>query len=104
GSVEDALRRTRESSGTGERIAVRLEPGSPKAQSLLPAVGGNARVAKAIPSDDGQALTIELAPGEHGHHFLLELLMSSGAKIAAFQPQAPRLEDAFLRLTTGALQ
>jgi ABC-2 type transport system ATP-binding protein len=49
-------------------------------------------------------VVVELVPGEHGHHFVLELLMGAGHRIAAFTPQAVRLEDAFLKLTKGVLQ
>jgi hypothetical protein len=49
-------------------------------------------------------VTVELVPGEHGHHFVIEAVMRAGGRIAAFQPEGIKLEDAFLKLTTGALQ
>ena len=52
----------------------------------------------------GARLVVELKAGKHGHHFLLELLMAAGAKIGSFTPEGVKLEDAFLKLTTGALQ
>ena len=36
--------------------------------------------------------------------FVIERLLACGARIASFQPQEVKLEDAFLKLTTGALQ
>jgi hypothetical protein len=49
-------------------------------------------------------LHVAMAPGEHTHHFLIERLLGAGVRIAAFTPREVRLEDAFLKLTTGALQ
>jgi len=56
------------------------------------------------PDDAQRMLSVDLAQGEHGHHFLLEAIMNSGGRIAGFTPEPIRLEDAFLKLTTGALQ
>jgi len=97
GSIEDAYAKVR----GGERIAIRLEVGS-STESALAVLGSDTRVAKAA-RDNGQII-VELTPGEHGHHFVLELLMRAGCRITAFTPQAVRLEDAFLKLTKGALQ
>src|SRR4051812_12666928 len=97
GSIQDAYARVR----SGERIAVRFEaPSEPEA--ALAVVERDQRVSRA--ARENGALIIELTPGEHGHHFLLELLISSGLRIASFEPQAVKLEDAFLKLTKGALQ
>ena len=46
----------------------------------------------------------ERVPGRHGHHFLIERVISAGGRIAAFEPRGVNLEDAFLRLTKGAVQ
>ena len=44
------------------------------------------------------------APQAFSHHFLIETIIASGGRIASFQPEQVRLEDAFLKLTTGAVQ
>jgi ABC-2 type transport system ATP-binding protein len=97
GSLTDALNRVR----GGERIAIRLEPGADPAAAAED-LGRDDRVVRAA-REDGQIL-VDLTPGEHGHHFLLEILVSKGHRIAAFTPQQVKLEDAFLKLTKGALQ
>ena len=97
GSIEDAYRQVR----GGERIAVKLEEGNGYEPAAV-ALRRDPRVAD-VKVEDAQ-LIIELTPGEHGHHFLLETLIASGARVAAFTPQSIKLEDAFLRLTKGALQ
>jgi len=97
GSIEDAFAKVR----GGERIAIKLEaPSQPDAAAAV--LDKDPRIAKTI-RENGQ-LVVELTPGEHGHHVLLELLMQSGHRIAAFTPQQVRLEDAFLKLAKGALQ
>jgi ABC-2 type transport system ATP-binding protein len=97
GSLADALSRVR----GGERIGIRLE--SAEQMSLAThSLSGDARVLRVTPEAD--AIDVELTPGEHGHHFLLERLLASGVRIAAFTPRAVKLEDAFLKLTKGALQ
>jgi len=108
GSLQDALSRVR----GGERIGVVLETGGATARSLKLKLEADARVAKVIdvPTENGMAsggppkVIVELTPGQHGHHFLLELLVASGARVASFTPEGVKLEDAFLKLTTGALQ
>jgi ABC-2 type transport system ATP-binding protein len=97
GSIGDAYSRVR----GGERISIRFEPpGTPDAAA--PLVAGDPRVARA--RVEGGALVVELVPDQQSHHFLLEHLMASGQKIASFTPQPVTLEDAFLKLTRGALQ
>lgn len=97
GSIADAYARVR----GGERIAIRLEPPSdPDAAAAT--LQGDSRVVSA--RRENGSVVVELAPGDHGHHFLIELLVSSKHRIAAFTPQAVKLEDAFLKLTKGALQ
>jgi ABC-2 type transport system ATP-binding protein len=97
GSLADALNRVR----GGERIAIKLEAGA-DADAAAEDLGKDVRVAKAA-RDNGQIM-VDLTPGEHGHHFLLEILVSKGHRIAAFTPQQVKLEDAFLKLTKGVLQ
>ncbi len=97
GSIADAYAKV---SG-GERITVALEDGSDPDRAAQ-ALARDSRVANV--TRDNASLAIELTPGEHGHHFLLETLIASGARVAAFTPQQIKLEDAFLRLTKGALQ
>jgi len=101
GPMKDALDRAR----GGERVLVNLQPDSAPAPLVRAAVEKDPRVAKVLENvDQPSTILIELAPGNHGHHFLLELLIASGARIAAFTPQEIKLEDAFLKLTTGAIQ
>ncbi|MFM9994655.1 MAG: ABC transporter ATP-binding protein [Phycisphaerales bacterium] len=97
GSIEDAYARVR----GGERIAVKLEEGG-DAERAAAALTRDARVATVTPQNG--ELIVELTPGEHGHHFLLEALIAAGARIASFTPHKVKLEDAFLKLTKGALQ
>ncbi|MBL9032998.1 MAG: ABC transporter ATP-binding protein [Phycisphaerae bacterium] len=97
GSLAEALARVR----GGERIAIRPE-GDADLVSAAATLAADPRVARAF-AEDGN-LVVELTPGEHGHHFVLERLMVSGVRIASFAPQAVKLEDAFLTLTKGALQ
>jgi ABC-2 type transport system ATP-binding protein len=47
---------------------------------------------------------VDLTNEAHGHHFIIECLLANGCRIASFQPEETKLEDAFLKLTTGALQ
>ena len=103
GSMKDALAKTRAISTVGERIDVKLEPEGAPAAIAREALLKDERVAN-VKESDGIALTVELALGTHGHHFVIERLLACGARIASFQPQEVKLEDAFLKLTTGALQ
>lgn len=103
GSIQDAYARTRQA-GHGERIAVRLEPNGVSADMAKARLIADQRVARVDADNAAYTLGVELTPGEHGHHFVIEALVGAGAKIAAFQPEDVKLEDAFLKLTTGALQ
>jgi ABC-2 type transport system ATP-binding protein len=122
GSMNDALARTRAASAASERIIVKLEPNSAPATLIRETLLKDNRFAKIEEDSAANVLTIDLAHspsplGEgregvastngstpHGHHFVIEALLASGARIASFQPQEVKLEDAFLKLTTGALQ
>ncbi|QYU69819.1 ABC transporter ATP-binding protein [Leptolyngbya sp. 15MV] len=97
GKLDEALARA----AGNERILLRLE--NPEHLSAAGrALAEDHRIARVGPEEDG--LMIELAPGQHGHHFIIERLVSAGVRIASFAPQPIKLEDAFLRLTKGALQ
>lgn len=106
GSLELALAK----SGAGERVAVTLEtatddtPATSPQQAAL-ALEGDPRIARVTVED--QNLLVDLVPapvgGRLSHHFLIEKLVACGARIGAFTPRGVRLEDAFLRLTKGAL-
>lgn len=98
GSIQDAYDRV----SAGERITVQLEPGSKAAADVAQLLQQDERVAQVTPQDD--CLMVELVPGRHGHHFIIEALVAGGAKIAAFTPQQVKLEDAFLKLTKGKVQ
>lgn len=104
GSIEDAYARTREAGGHRERIAVRLEGEGCGPRDAAARLERDPRVARVAVDEASRTLTVELNAGSHGHHFLIEALVSAGARIAAFQPDDVKLEDAFLKLTTGALQ
>jgi ABC-2 type transport system ATP-binding protein len=104
GSIQEAYARTRQAGGRGERIAVRLEDGSVTPTRVSDLLRADSRVARVIADDAERTLAVELQPGSHGHHFVIEAIIGAGGRIAAFQPEDVNLEDAFLRLTTGALQ
>ncbi len=101
GSMKDALAKTR----AGERIVVVVEKDGVAPEIIRAAVEQDPRVVRAVQSaDEPTQITVDLLPGEHGHHFLIERVIGAGGRIAAFSPQDVKLEDAFLKLTTGALQ
>ncbi len=115
GSIQDAFAK----SGVGERIAIALEPTSMPPDALAKRLQDDPRVARAAVEADpaadgvspvvsangagGQTLLVDLHPGGHSHHFIIEQLIAGGARIASFTPRPVKLEDAFLRLTKGAL-
>ncbi len=94
GSIADAFAQA----GSGERIEIGCE-GAERVASLL---RGDERV-RGI-DVNGDALFVELVPGEHDHHFVIECLLGSGSRIKRFSAQTPKLEDVFLRLTKGRVQ
>jgi ABC-2 type transport system ATP-binding protein len=104
GSIKDAYERTRNITGGGERIAIRLENEGVPLTTAREVLSRDARVAKVSEEAPTNSLRVELVPGTHGHHFVIEQLVNCGARIASFQPEDIKLEDAFLKLTTGALQ
>ncbi len=104
GSIDDAYARVK----GAERILIRLEPADNIAQivaSVVSALDADERVESATPVD-GKAgvIDVELKDAEPGRHFLLERVIAGGGRIASFEPQSVNLEDAFLRLTKGAIQ
>ncbi len=98
GTIQEAYAKVR----GGERLDIRLEAGGATGPAVAEALRGDARVRSVAELPDG--LSVELTPGGHGHHFLLEALFGCGARVASFTPVEVSLEDAFLKLTTGALQ
>lgn len=101
GTMKDALNKAR----SGERIEVSLQPDSAPAELIRTVIERDHRVARVAQQPETPlSLFVDLVPGEHGHHFLIESMIASGAKLAAFRPVEIKLEDAFLKLTTGALQ
>jgi ABC-2 type transport system ATP-binding protein len=101
GTMKDALNKAR----SGERIEVALQPDSAAPELVKSAIERDHRVARvAQQAESPQSLFVDLVPGEHGHHFLIESVIAAGGKLAAFRPVEIKLEDAFLKLTTGALQ
>jgi ABC-2 type transport system ATP-binding protein len=104
GSMEDAFARTRSATGAGSRYIATLEEGSPPASAIALALEGHAAVSRVRSDDAARTLTIDLAGEQTKPHALLELLLSRGARLASFAPEQIKLEDAFLKLTTGAVQ
>ncbi|MEZ6241575.1 MAG: ABC transporter ATP-binding protein [Phycisphaerales bacterium] len=104
GSIDEAYDRVK----GGERVVIRLE--ATEDVDLVSSVvasklAEDERVLSATPDADKPAIIrVELAPGQHGHHFLIERVIAAGGRIAAFEPKGVNLEDAFLRLTKGAVQ
>lgn len=105
GSMQEALARSRTLGTVGERIVMRLEdPANDSVIAAIAALSNEPRVHKAVAGTEPGTLVVDLVPGEHGHHFLIERLIGANQRIASFMPQGLKLEDAFLRLTTGAVQ
>lgn len=97
GTLAEALKRTR----TTELIRVRLENAD-----LLPVVARHLEGLEAVRTVEQRegALMVELSDPGAGHHFLIEQVIAAGGRIAAFEPREVKLEDAFLKLTKGAVQ
>lgn len=105
GSLEDAFSRARAAGSGQERVNVILENSGTAPEIVIADVLKDHRVASAVQdSNDPLTISIQLVQGEHGHHFLLARLLAGGARVRAFTPETLKLEDAFLKLTTGALQ
>lgn len=98
GSIDEAYRRM----GVGDRVRIRLESDDAPLEALSKAIADDERAQSARVADG--SIHIELVPGQSTHHFLIEMLIARGQRIAAFTPEAPRLEDAFLTLTKGQVQ
>lgn len=98
GSIDEAYRRM----GVGDRVRIRLESNDAPLEALSKAIADDERTQSARVADG--SIQIELVPGQTSHHFLIEMLIARGQRIAAFTPEAPRLEDAFLTLTKGQVQ
>jgi ABC-2 type transport system ATP-binding protein len=113
GSIDDALSRVRLQSGQGLRVSVVLEPHGCSSSHALEILRADARITKAeltlapAPGHGGELL-VELAPGTGtdpaSPHVVVELLLAAGARLRSVHPELVDLEDAFLRLTTGAVQ
>ncbi|MDX9910392.1 MAG: ABC transporter ATP-binding protein [Phycisphaerales bacterium] len=97
GSIKDAYARAR----GGERVSIRLEDAT-QGEHAATLVRGDERVQSA--SLEGDRMFVELTPGEHSHHFIIERLVTGGVRIASFTSVEVKLEEAFLKLTKGALQ
>lgn len=116
GSLQDAFARVRAAGAVRERIIIELAlppsdvpPESSILADLLAKAGAALSADHRVQSVDrdpqnAAGLIIELVPGEHGHHFVFERLDRAGLQLRSFTPQTLKLEDAFLKLTTGALQ
>ena len=113
GSIEDAYARVRSAAldaGDGsasiaprERVVVVLHRSSPPAETIAVALRSDPRIT-AVTIDSPTSLSIELHLCEtDGHAFATDLLIASGARIHSIAPAEINLEDAFLKLTTGAI-
>ncbi len=112
GLIEDAYTRA----GIGGRIELTLESSaeenveqlSARRQRLVDALLSNAERQVAHAGVEGDSVVIDLRPDENGrspsHHFIFQAVVEQGGRIATFAPKAVRLEDAFLKLTKGAVQ
>jgi ABC-2 type transport system ATP-binding protein len=97
GSIQDAYARAH----AAERIAVTLEEGSADPEQVIRTLLAHPAI-EAASRENGQLL-LDLKPGTQSHHEVIQALVASGARIASFVPRQVKLEDAFLRLTKGAL-
>jgi len=98
GNIKDALLRAE----MGEQVAVGLEPSGARAPMVADVLSRSQAYRAEAVGDD--RLVVTLTSDARGHHELIEALIAAGARIAAFTPKQARLEDAFLRLTKGAVQ
>ncbi|MFG0326342.1 MAG: ABC transporter ATP-binding protein [Phycisphaerales bacterium JB037] len=99
GSIRDAYERVR----TGDRLSVLLEnPEPPTLARAEAALKGDERI-RSVATEDGR-LEIELLKDQRSHHFIIELLVNAGVRIESFHAREVKLEDAFLKLTKGAVQ
>ena len=113
GSIQDAYAKVRSASldipegrpGVAhERLVITLHPSSPAAHTIAESIRTHQRVV-AVRVEPSGALAVDIATeADAGHHFLIEIISNSGGRIHSFAPAEIRLEDAFLKLTTGALQ
>ena len=109
GTLSDALARSRNEKEGTEEVTVQLARHSLPPSQLASLLRHDSRIEKISANDEGYLLTAEvktdpLERSSPGQHHLLTLLMKYGAVIEAFRPTEMKLEDAFLKLTTGALQ
>ncbi len=99
GTIQEAYAKTR----AGERVLVCLDPAGSATAQRAGAVLERLDTVQTV-EIDGQTLTVDLTPGVSDHHAPLEALIACGARVQTFTPVQIKLEDAFLRLTKGALQ
>ena len=98
GTMHDALSRVRK----GERLHVRLAGDGADAARVAAAIAGTPGVARAWVSDACVNLDLEESPPSD--HDIVDLFAKAGARVARLERESVRLEDAFLRLTTGQVQ
>jgi ABC-2 type transport system ATP-binding protein len=105
GSIHDAFERTKKISGVSERIRITLEDESAPVELVSPGIQADDRVLRIVTDPEKpREFVVELKEGKPGHHFLIEIILKAGGRIASFKAEEFKLEDAFLKLTTGALQ
>lgn len=99
GSIAEAYDRVR----GGERVKLSLENHAEAGERVRTGLVVDERVEQVAVTGDG-TFDIRLAEGRHGHHFLIELVIAAGGRIASFEPLGINLEETFLRLTKGEVQ
>lgn len=104
GPMSEALAAVR-GAGGGERVVVTLESGS--AAAVAEGLSGTPGVARAR-GERGEGgietVTVDLERAGGSHHALIDRIAACGGRVGAFRPVEVDLEDAFLKLTTGAVQ
>lgn len=109
GSISEAYAKARASSKSGtERIRLTLAQSSPIPSQLAAAIqqhGSDPRIINITHNDALRELHLHLDTTQgDDHHFVIELALRHGARIAAMMPDEDNLEDAFLKLTKGSVQ
>lgn len=107
GSISDALDRVRRSSGQGLKVSVRLDESGKPANVVRDALASDPRIVSVLlvqASPHDSELLIELADTAMSVHSVVELVIAAGGRVSAVHPERVNLEDAFMRLTTGAVQ
>ena len=99
GSIEETYERVR----GGNRLKIKLEPAGASAESVAAALTASPGIESAIATAERE-LAVVLEAELRSHHTVIERIVAAGGRIASFVPAEVKLEDAFMRLTKGAVQ